>query len=158
MSTFSIRVGNQGKVSTDGLPLVLCLPIECLIIKYFLSPPYPSVEGDQLYKNKPLRKSKRDDDDRGKGEMVIWAANDASIYTFVVNGQEMTVASYFETCHEIKLQYPCMPIIYVDNISKFGGGWFPIEFLYQSFAKSKDNSEEIVTNILKYHDAIAGKK
>ena len=51
-----------------------------------------------------------------------------------------------------------MPMIFVDNLSKFGGGWIPIEFVYQTFSKSKDNSEEIVTNILKYHDAIAGKK
>ena len=68
-------------------------------------------------------------------------------------GQEITVASYFENEHGIKLKYPNMPMIYVDNVSKFGGGWFPIELVYQTFAKSKDNNEEIVTNILKYHDS-----
>ena len=92
------------------------------------------------------------------GKDIIWAANDPSLYTFAVDGQEMTVAAYFEKEHRITLQYPSMPMIFVDNLSKFGGGWIPIEFVYQTFSKSKDNSEEIVTNILKYHDAIAGKK
>jgi hypothetical protein len=115
-------------------------------------------EGDIIYKNKPFRDSRRDDDKRGNGQRIIWAANDPSLYTFTVNGQEMTVASYFESVHGVKLQYPSMPIIHVDNITKFGGGWFPIEVVFQTFAKSKDNTEEIVTNILKYHDAIAGKK
>lgn len=122
------------------------------------APAFPFTDGVQLYKNKPLRKSKRGDDARGHGERIIWAANDVSLYTFAVDEQEMTVASYFEYKYGIRLQYPCMPIIHVDNVSKFGGGWYPIEFVYQCFAKSKDNSEEIVTNILKYHDAIAGKK
>ena len=129
-----------------------------LIVGHYIFDSFPFAEGDRLYKNKPFRKSRRTDDEQGTGKDIIWAANDPSLYTFAVDGQEMTVAAYFEKEHRITLQYPSMPMIFVDNLSKFGGGWIPIEFVYQTFSKSKDNSEEIVTNILKYHDAIAGKK
>jgi hypothetical protein len=113
---------------------------------------------DIIYKNKPFRKSKREDDSKGYGERIISTANDRKDYYFIVEEKEYTVASYFEWKFGIKLQHPHLPIIYVDGISKHGGGWFPIEFVYQAFNKSKDNSNEIVQNILKYYDKIAGKE
>ena len=33
-----------------------------------------------------------------------------------------------------------------------------LEFVFQSFVKSKENTEEMVTNTLKYHDNIAAKR
>jgi hypothetical protein len=75
------------------------------------------------------------------GQRIILSANDPTLYSFSVDGQDTTVASYFEDRYGVKLEYPNMPIIYVDDISKHGGGWFPIEFAYQAFAKAKDNNE-----------------
>ena len=51
-----------------------------------------------------------------------------------------------------------MSMIYINNICKRGGGWFPIEFGFQAFGKSKENNEDMVNNILKYHDVNAGKE
>jgi hypothetical protein len=116
----------------------------------------PGKDGAIIYKNKPFRKSKREDDSKGYGERIRLAANDRTLYSFTVEEKEYTVASYFEWKFGIKLKHPDLPIIYVDGISKHGGGWFPIEFVYQAFNKSKDNSNEIVQNILKYCDKIAG--
>ena len=107
-----------------------------------------------MYKDKECRNDNREDSS-GRGEKIIW--NPEKEYTFVPsNGQETTVAQHFFKVYGIKLQYPYMPIVFVDNISRHGGGWFPIEFAYQAFAKSKENNEDIVSNILKYHDSIAG--
>jgi hypothetical protein len=116
----------------------------------------PGKDGVITYKNKPFRKSKREDDSNGYGKRIIAAANKLTLYSFVVEEKEYTVASYFDMKFGIKLQHPDLPIIYVDGISKHGGGWFPIEFVYQAFNKSKDNSNEIVQNTLKYFDKIAG--
>lgn len=111
----------------------------------------------RLYKNKECRNDNRKDDSCGRGQKIIF--NPERDYTFASkDGQEITVAQHFLNAYGIKLQYPNMPIIFVDNISRHGGGWFPIEFAYQAFTKSKENSEDIVSNILKYHDNIAGIK
>ena len=118
----------------------------------------PGKDGVLIYKNKPFRKSKREDDSKGHGKRIISAANNQTMYSFSVEGEELTVASYFDRKFGIKLKYPNLPIIYVDSISKHGGGWFPIEFVYQAFNKSKDNSNEIIQNTLKYCDEIAGRK
>ena len=98
-------------------------------------------DGVILHKNKPFRKDRRDDDSMGKGKRIISSANDSTLYSFLVDGEETTVAAYFENRYGVKLKYPNMPIIYVDDISKHGGGWYPIEFAYQAFAKAKDNGE-----------------
>ena len=100
-----------------------------------------TADGAILFKNKPFRKDRREDDSRGMGQRIILSANDPTLYSFSVDGQDTSVASYFEDRYGIKLEYPNMPIIYVDDISKHGGGWFPIEFAYQAFAKAKDNNE-----------------
>lgn len=118
----------------------------------------PGKDGVIMYKNKPFRKSKREDDSKGYGKRIILSANDLSLHSFTVEDKDFTVASYFDWKFGIKLQYPSLPIVYVDGISKHGGGWFPIEFVYQAFNKSKDNSNEIVLNTLKYCDKIAGRK
>jgi hypothetical protein len=68
-----------------------------------------------------------------------------------------TVASYYLKRYNIKLTYPKMPIIYLPRVSSKGGGWFPIEFIFQAFARSKENNEDMVNSILKYHDKHAGK-
>ena len=117
----------------------------------------PGKDGVLIYKNKQFRKSKREDDSKGHGKRIISAADDRLLYSFSVEGEELTVASYFDRKFGIKLKYPNLPIIYVDSISKHGGGWYPIEFVYQAFNKSKDNSNEIVQNTLKYCDKIAGR-
>eukprot|EP00571_Detonula_confervacea_P016014 CAMPEP_0172307988 /NCGR_PEP_ID=MMETSP1058-20130122/8723_1 /TAXON_ID=83371 /ORGANISM="Detonula confervacea, Strain CCMP 353" /LENGTH=1152 /DNA_ID=CAMNT_0013020311 /DNA_START=101 /DNA_END=3559 /DNA_ORIENTATION=- len=118
----------------------------------------PGKEGSRLYKNKSVRKD-RAEDSSGLGKKIIWSACDEAQYSFEVDGQLMTVASFFKNAYGIILKYPQMPIIYIDNIGRGGrGGWLPIELAYQAFEKSKENNEEIVTNILKYHDAIAGNK
>ena len=118
----------------------------------------PGKDGVLIYMNKPFRRSKREDDSKGHGKRIISAANDRLLYSFSVEGEELTVASYFDRKFGINLKYPNLPIIYVDSISKHGGGWFPIEFVYQAFNKSKDNSNEIIQNTLKYCDKIAGMK
>jgi hypothetical protein len=100
-----------------------------------------ATDGAILHKNKPFWKDRRDDDSKGKGKRIIVSANDPTLYSFLVDGQETTVAAYFENRYGVKLKYPNMPIIYVDDISKHGGGWYPIEFAYQAFAKSNDNGE-----------------
>ena len=112
-----------------------------------------------LYKNKACTKE-TDPDSRSNGTRIIWSAEDATQYSFKVeeNGPDETVASYFEKNHRIILKYPKMPIIFLPRISKYGGGWFPIEFAYQAFAKSKENSEEMVKGILAYNDNHAGKR
>ena len=117
----------------------------------------PGKDGVLIYKNKQFRKSKREDDSKGHGKRIISAADDRLLYSFSAEGEELTVASYFDRKFGIKLKYPNLPIIYVDSISKHGGGWYPIEFVYQAFNKSKDNSNEIVQNTLKYCDKIAGR-
>lgn len=102
---------------------------------------YFNADGAILYKNKPFRKDRREDDSKGHGQRIILSANNPALYSFTVEGQETTVASYFENRYGIRLKYPSMPIIYVDDISKRGGGWYPIELVYQAFAKAKDNNE-----------------
>ena len=90
------------------------------------------------------------------GRSIIWSACDENLHSFEHEGQQMTVESYYRARYGFKLQYPHMPLVYVNDIKKKFGGWFPIEFVSQAFAKSKENNEEIVNNILKYHDNIAG--
>lgn len=93
----------------------------------------------------------REDDSRGKGHRILWSACDPHEFSFKHNDQEVTVESFFESQYGIKLKFPHMPILYISNICKRGGGWFPIEFCFQAFSKSKENSEDMVNNVLKYH-------
>ncbi len=42
-----------------------------------------------------------------------------------------------------RLQLLCISRIStgLNDMSKYGGGWYPIEFVYQTFAKAKDNNK-----------------
>ena len=71
---------------------------------------------------------------------------------------DRTVADFFNSQYANRLKFPHMPIIYINNICKRGGGWFSIEFGFQAFGESKENNEDMVNNILKYHDVNAGKE
>ncbi|KAL7551535.1 hypothetical protein ACHAWF_014721 [Thalassiosira exigua] len=113
--------------------------------------------GKVLIKNKSVRVD-REDTSGGSGKKIIWSAEDPGQFTFDYNGEQTTVAQYYQREHGVTLQFPQMPLLYVDNISRRGGGWIPIEFIFQAFTKSRENSEEMVNAILKYHDLNAGRK
>ena len=116
-----------------------------------------TTEGRRLYKKKACQKDK-EEGSQGNGRRIIWSASDPAQFSFLHNEQKETVFSFFEKEHGITLRYPHMPIFHLPKISRFGGAWFPIELGFQAFAKSKENNEEMVNNILKYHDVHAGKR
>lgn len=134
--------------------------IEEAIDKKLLTGEYFSKKKDKwvLYKNKSLRRDTRDDNHASNGNKILWSACDPSLYSFEHDGEQCTVASFWESVHGASLKYPHMPIVHVDSGTRHKGIWLPIEFLYQAFTKSKENENEMVQNILKYHDVYAGKR
>ncbi len=72
-------------------------------------------------------------------------------HTFEWNERDITVFEYYLEKYGIELQYPNMPIVHVMR------GWFPVEFLYQKFARSKDaNDRDMIDQVLRYYDGHAG--
>ena len=95
----------------------------------------------------------KEDHSEGKGNKILWSADDVHECSFTVKNAQRatTVAEYFRDRYGITLRYPKMPIVYIYKVRKQGGVWLPIEFVFQAFAKSKENSNEMVKNVLKYH-------
>ena len=109
----------------------------------------------RLYKNKFCGKDRKEDSN-GFEQGIFWNPNE---FFFTYDGQETNIISYYRDVHGVRVQYPCMPLVYVENITKkFGGGWFPIEFVFQAFAKSGENTNTMVQGVLKYRDNTAGKR
>lgn len=106
---------------------------------------------------------------------IRWAADDPEQHSFdvtpraprggVVQGEEgeappppppvtHTVASYFLDRYGIRLQYPKMPLICTGK-RRGVEEWFPIEFFFQAFGKTKDATDKLQA-ALKYNDEHAG--
>jgi hypothetical protein len=115
-------------------------------------------------KNKVMRKEQlvegRNEKSKGLGKKIIWDASDPNefSFSFTKRGEEtsrmITVPEYFLETYNIKLEYPHMPLVYIGNFE-----WYPIEFLYQGFAKMKGaNSSSQVSAVLDYFDHHGGDK
>lgn len=108
---------------------------------------------------------------RGKAS-VLWAADDPEVYCVEKkpdpSGKDsmdekkleeekpivLSIAQYFDVKYGIKLRYPKLPIVHIGDKN-----WYPIEFLYQAFERTKDaNSPTHVSDLLKHFDDNAGNK
>lgn len=100
----------------------------------------------QMFKNKSLKADRMHGSDK-----ILWSARDSRVYSFDFDGVETTVNQYFKDKYGITLKFPHMPIIFAGN------GWFPIEFVYQTFAKTRGaHSEDMKSKSLMYWDEHAG--
>ena len=95
----------------------------------------------------------KEDDSEGKGNTILWSADDVNEYSFTVKNTERTttVAEFFKDRYGITLRYPKMPIVYIYKVRNQCGVWLPIELVSQAYSKSKENSNDMVKNKLKYH-------
>jgi len=116
----------------------------------------------QSRKNKCMQKEKimkgRNEHSVGIGSSIIWDASDPNQYSFPYTkygeetSRQMTVPAYFMERYGLRLQYPHMPLVYLGNAE-----WFPIEFLFQGYAKMKGaNSPNQVSAVLDYFDHSGG--
>lgn len=102
----------------------------------------------------------RNEESKGLGKSIIWNASDPNefSFSFTKRGEEtsrmITVPEYFLEVYNIKLQYPHLPLVFIGK-----NEWYPIEFLYQGFAKMKGaNSSSQVSAVLEYFDHHGGDK
>ena len=111
-------------------------------------------------KNIRVRRNKKiKADEKHECMKIIWGADDETLYSFEeknpkdgVPPKNYTVFSYNKERYNIILKYPKMPIVFLGNRE-----WFPIEFLYQAFGKTKGaNSREHVAGVLGYYDENSG--
>lgn len=103
---------------------------------------------------------------------ILWVADDPAVYSIEKGAKArsgnlhdgnktheeepviLNVAQYFEQRHGIKLRYPKLPIVHIGEKN-----WYPIEFLYQAFERTKDaNSPTHVSDLLKHFDENAGNR
>jgi hypothetical protein len=109
----------------------------------------------------------------GGGSEIYWSAGDPSEYSFVLTprvkkkpegeagvkheesstaeepqGVMHTVKSYFESAYKIRLKYPNMPIVHINNF-----GYYPVEMLYQ--VQDRLRGADAVKDALKFNDDIA---
>jgi hypothetical protein len=103
---------------------------------------------------------------RGKAS-ILWVADDPDVYSFTRSENShdenktdeeepaiLSVAQYFEQRHGVRLRYPKLPIVHVGDKN-----WYPIEFMYQAFERTKDaNSPTHVSDLLKHFDENAGNR
>ena len=66
----------------------------------------------------------------------------------------MTVARYFQDIIRLPVRYPKMPLVQVKDGKE--DGWYPIEFLFQAFGKTRD--ADFNQHVLKFNDNFASTK
>lgn len=85
--------------------------------------------------------------------LIIWSADDPNEYSFEYKGSNVTVYTYMERHHGIRLQYPKMPIVQTRY------GYYPVEFMFQALGIVKGaDDDEYKNTVLKYHDENAGER
>jgi hypothetical protein len=96
-------------------------------------------------------------------DALKWAADDPCEYDFPVTPRgapeddppvRMTVARYFQDIIHLPVRYPKMPLVQVKDGKD--DGWYPIEFLFQAFGKTR--GADFNKKVLKFNDNFASTK
>ena len=110
----------------------------------------------KILQNKSLRRKGSQEDGPAP---IIWDADDPSVHSFELltdkddpkSGTMTTIAAYFKERHNMPLNYPHLPAIFIKDGRQ--DAYFPIEFLFQAFGKVK--GVDMNKHLLKFNDDFA---